>query len=279
VTPVRRLGLVLGGGGIAGIAWHTGVLRGLAECGADLTSADRLVGTSAGATVAVQVGAGCSVDELFDRQVDPASLTTELTPGLSVTELWERMVPIYTESVDEDERRRRLGRLALEAETVDEAVRRRVIAARLDGLDWAGDRVAVVACEATTGQRRVFDGTSGVDVVDAVAASCAVPGVWPPVTIDGARYVDGGIWSLTNSDLATGCDRVVVLAPLSDQAMHAELAGLGTGVRSVVVTPDEASMAAFGTDVLDPAVRGPSARAGLAQGLVEAARIAALLAG
>jgi NTE family protein len=279
VTPVRRLGLVLGGGGIAGIAWHTGVLRGLAECGADLTSADRLVGTSAGATVAVQVGAGCSVDELFDRQVDPASLATELTPGLSVTELWERMVPIYTESVDEDERRRRLGRLALEAETVDEAVRRRVIAARLEDLDWADGRVAVVACEATTGQRRVFDGTSGVDVVDAVAASCAVPGVWPPVTIDGSRYVDGGIWSLTNSDLAIGCDRVVVLAPLSDQAMRAELAGLGAGVRSVVVTPDEASMAAFGTDVLDPAVRGPSARAGLAQGLVEAARIAALLAG
>ena len=125
----------------------------------------------------------------------------------------------------------------------------------------------------------MFDAASGVDVVDAVAASCAVPGVWPPVTIGGSRYIDGGIWSLTNSDLATGCDLVVVLAPLFDQAMHAELAGLGTRVESVVITPDNRSIAAFGSDVLDPAVREPSARAGLAQGLGESARIAAILAG
>ena len=279
MAPARRLALVLGGGGIAGIAWHTGMLCGLAQGGADLTSAHRLIGTSAGATVAVQVGGGCTVDELFNRQVDPTSLATELTPGLSVTELWELMVPIYTESADEDERRRRLGCLALDAHTVDEAVRRRVVVARLEGVDWGDGRVAIVACEAMTGQRRVFDGASGVDVVDAVAASCAVPGVWPPVTIDGSRYIDGGIWSLTNSDLATGCDLVVVLAPLSDQAMHAELAGLGTGVQSVVITPDQASIAAFGSDVLDPAVKEPSARAGMAQGLREAERIAAVLAG
>lgn len=279
MAPERRLGLVLGGGGIAGIAWHTGVLHGLACGGADLTTAVRLIGTSAGATVAAQVGAGCSLDELYDRQVDPTSLATELAPKLSVTELWELMLPIYTESVDEDERRRRLGRLALDARTVDEAGRRSVIASRLEGIDWQGERVSVVACEATTGRRRVFDHASGVGVVDAVAASCAVPGVWPPVTIDGSRYVDGGIWSLTNSDLATGCDLVVVLAPLSDQAMHAELAGLGAGVASVVITPDEASIAAFGADVLDPAVREPSARAGMAQGQREAERIVKLVAG
>lgn len=118
-----------------------------------------------------------------------------------------------------------------------------------------------------------------MDIVDAVAASCAVPGVWPPVTIGGSRYIDGGIWSLTNSDLATGCDLVVVLAPLPDQAMDAELAGLGPGVQSVVNTAVEASIAAFGTDVLDPTVREPSARAGMAQGLHEAERIAPLLAG
>ena len=278
LTPGRRLGLVLGGGGIAGIAWHTGVLLGLAESGVDLTVADRIVGTSAGATVAVQIGAGRPVRDLFDRQVDPASLATELTPGLSVADLWEQMVPIYTESADEDERRRRLGRLALGAATVDVAVRRDVIAARLGGLGWSGQRVSVVVVDASTGERRVFDGTSGVDVVDAVAASCAVPGVWPPVTIDGAPYMDGGTWSLTNSDLASGCSRVVVLAPLSDGAMHAGLAGLGAGVSSTVIAPDDASLEAFGADVLDPAVREPSARAGLAQGRLEAARLAPLLA-
>jgi len=189
------------------------------------------------------------------------------------------MVPIDADSADEDERRRRLGRLALDAHTVDEAVRRSVIAARLEGVNWAGGRVAVVACDATTGQRRVFDGTSGVEFVNAVPASCAVPGVWPPVTIDCSRYIDGGIWSLTNADLATGCDLVVVLAPHSDRTMHADLAGLGAGVQSVVLTPDEASIAAFNSDVLDPAVREPSARAGMAQGLREAERIAGVLTG
>jgi NTE family protein len=279
VAPVRQLGLVLGAGGIAGIAWHIGVLHGLAQGGADITSADRLIGTSAGATVAAQVGGGCSVDELFNRHVYPTSPTCELTPELSVTELWEQMIPIYAESTDEDERRRRLGRLALDAHTVDEGVRRRVIAARLLGVSWHGARVSVEACEATTGRRRVFDAASGIDVVDAVAASCAVPGVWPPVTLDGFRYLDGGIWSLTNCDLATGCERVVVIAPLSDRAMDAELAGLGGDVRSVVITPDGASIAAFGPDVLDPAVQKASARAGMAQRLDEADRIASLLAG
>jgi len=275
----RGLGLVLGGGGIAGIAWHTGVLCGLADSGVDLSVADRLVGTSAGATVAVQVGAGRPLADLFARQVDPASTGIELTPGLSVTELWERIAPIYAESTDGDDRRRRLGRLALDADTVDEAVRRRVIAARLEGLNWAGERVSVVAVEAATGRRCVFGGSSGVDVVDAVTASCAVPGVWPPATIGGSRYVDGGIWSLTNSDLAIGCDRVVVLAPISDRSVHAELAGLGAEVTSVVITPDAPSLEAFGTDVLDPASRKPSARAGRAQGRIEAARLAPLLVG
>ena len=273
----RGLGLVLGGGGIAGIAWHTGVLCGLADSGVDLSVADRLVGTSAGATVAVQVGAGRPLADLFARQVDPASTGIELTPGLSVTELWERIAPIYAESTDGDDRRRRLGRLALDADTVDEAVRRRVIAARLEGLNWAGERVSVVAVEAATGRRCVFGGSSGVDVVDAVTASCAVPGVWPPATIGGSRYVDGGIWSLTNSDLAIGCDRVVVLAPISDRSVHAELAGLGAEVTSVVITPDAPSLEAFGTDVLDPASREPAARAGRAQGRMEAARLAPLL--
>lgn len=277
VTADGPLGLVLGGGGIAGIAWHAGILCGLAEAGVDLGGAARLVGTSAGATVAVQVASGLTARDLVDRQTDPGWAAVELTPSMSVTELWERMAPIYTESADDD-RRRRLCRLALDADTVDEPLRRRVIAARLAGCDWGDGRVSVVVCDAATGSRRVFDATSGVDVVDAVTASSAVPGVWPPATIGDHRYVDGGIWSATNADLATGCEVVVVLAPMFDRAVKAELTGLGPGVRSVVVRPDEASLAAFGDNVLDPAARGPSARAGLVQGRVEAARIAGTLA-
>jgi len=273
------LALVLGGGGIAGIAWHTGVLLGLAESGADPTSADLLVGTSAGSAVAVQIGGRIPLDELFARQIDPRTLGAELTPPVSMADLIARLVPIFSVGHDAADRRRLLGELALGTDTVDEAVRRRVIAARLDGLDWPDGRVGVVVVDAVTGERRVLDRSSGVDLVDAVAASCAVPGVWPPVTIDGCRYVDGGVWSVTNTDLAAGSDRVLVLAPIVDPALDAEVAGLGPDVRVVVVSPDAASHAAFGADVLDPAARDPSARAGLVQGRAEADRVRDLLAG
>jgi NTE family protein len=275
----ERLGLVLGGGGVAGVAWHVGMLLGLAEGGIDLSGADRIVGTSAGSTVAAQLSGGMDFADMFARQVDPATLVTELKPTVSIADLWAQMAPIYTEAKDAVERRQKLCRLALDADTVDEAVRHRVIAARLAGLDWGDDRVSVVAVETRSGERRVFDRSSGVGLVDAVAASCAVPGIWPPVTIGDDRYVDGGIWSLTNTDLATGCSRVVVLAPIADDVLPVELAGLGAGVVSAVVTPDDASLAAFGTDVLDPAVREASARAGLAQGRAEVDRLAPVLAG
>jgi NTE family protein len=273
-----RLGLVLGGGGVAGVAWHTGILNGLADAGVDVTSADLLIGTSAGATVAAQVAGGRALEELFARQVDVSTITTELKPTISVMELWQRMEPIYTDATDDADRRRRLGALALGASTVAESERRRVIEARLEGLDWLGARLRVVVVEAVTGDRRVLDASMGIDLVDAVTASCAVPGVWPPVTIGGSRYIDGGVWSVANVDLAAGCDRVLVLAPLVDPAVHDDIAAFGDGVRVELVSPDEASTAAFGTDVLDPVSREPSARAGRSQGRAVADRVGALLA-
>ena len=104
-----------------------------------------------------------------------------------------------------------------------------MIEARLDGVGWVGDRLRVVVVEATSGDRQVLAASSGVDLVDAVTASCAVPGVWPPVTIAGSRYVDGGIWSVANADLAAGCDRILVLAPLVDPAARRRHRPTGRG--------------------------------------------------
>ena len=272
------LTLVLGGGGVAGIAWHTGILRGLADAGVDVTGADLVIGTSAGSTVAAQLGAGRPIGELFDRQVDPTTLDSELSPPVSMAELIERLTPIFTGPFDDAERRRRLGVLALATETVGEDVRRAVFTGRLVGTAWPDRRIMVVAVDAVTGDRRAFDATSGVDLIDAVAASSAVPGVWPPVTLQGRRYIDGGVWSATNADLAAGSGRVLVLAPLSDDVLGAEGAELEGEGRNEIVRPDAASLEAFGADVLDPAVRAPSARAGLTQGVAEADRIRALLA-
>jgi NTE family protein len=267
--------LVLGGGGLAGIAWLTGVLYGLAEAGVNLTNPDLVVGTSAGSTVGAQLASGLPLAELYQRQVDPALRTPELVPtGMSVEELLRTMVTMTEETPDPVELRRRIGKLALNTPTVDEAARHAVIEARLPKHEWPSWPLRIVAVDAYTGETAVFDRDAAISLVDAVAASCAVPGVWPAVTIGSSRYVDGAVRTLTNLDLARDHRRVLVIAPMVDLNFPDQLAEL-TG-RVEVIQPDEASQAAFGTDVLDPAVRTPAAQAGRAQGQREAARVAAL---
>ena len=89
-----------------------------------------------------------------------------------------------------------------------------VIGSRLVSTEWPERPLVVTAVDTETGEFTTFDRDSGVPLVSAVAASCAVPGVYPPVTIDGRRYMDGGMRSAANADLAQGYDRLVVLAPI-----------------------------------------------------------------
>jgi NTE family protein len=278
-SPAGRA-LVLGGGGLSGIAWETGILAGLAAGGADVTTADYVLGTSAGATVTAQIGSGLPVADLFDRQTVPALQSAELAPDLGrVVELMESWEKLPLEFPDPAELRRVIGQRALAAATVPEADRRAVIAGRLARRDWPSRKLAVVAVQARTGDVRVFDKDSGADLVDAVTASCAIPGIWPPVTIGGDRYIDGGTRSVVNADLATGYQRILILAPMADPSLDEQVAGLvaaGDGVQVQVITPDDESTAAFGLNPLDPAVRAPAARAGYAQGEGAAAAVARL---
>ncbi|MBJ6761899.1 patatin-like phospholipase family protein [Myxococcaceae bacterium JPH2] len=276
--------LVLGGGGVAGIAWEIGVLAGLAESGIDVTSADTVIGTSAGAAVAAQVTSGLSMEELLARQVEPALQCEELVPALEIPALWAAIGAIVNESKDIDDARRRFGALALSADTVSESARRAVIAGRLPMHEWPQRRLMLPAVDAQTGLPRIFTNDSGVDLVDAVAASCAVPGMWPTTTIGGARYLDGGIRSNENADLAAGFDRVLVLSVMALPGaaqwridLDSQVAALRShGCRVEVIRADGASVAAFGTNPLDPTTRTPSAQAGLAQGRAEADRIRSL---
>jgi len=139
-----------------------------------------------------------------------------------------------------------------------------------------GAEELIVAVDATSGARRVFDGGSGVSLIDAVAASSAVPGIWPPVTIGTTRYVDGGIHSICNADLAAGHERILVLAPMTDPQVDREVAALAAVSRVLLVSADAEATAAFGPDPLDPSVRAPAARAGDAQGRRQVAAIAEL---
>src|SRR4051812_32776339 len=201
-------GLVLGGGGVAGVAWTTGLLTGLAERGQDLTGADLLVGTSAGSVVAAQVTSGTPLLELYARQADPARQTPEIPAEIDFEKFAADFGGAVTGSTSPAEVRRAVGRLALAAETAPEAERRAVIEARLPVHDWPEQRLVIVAVDAETGEPRRFDRASGVSLVDAVAASCAVPGVWPAVTIGGRRYVDGCVPVARNDPHPPGCPPV-----------------------------------------------------------------------
>ena len=185
--------LVLGGGGVAGIAWITGLLAGLAETGDDVTGADVLIGTSAGAAVAAQLGSGLPLAELLARQTDPELQAAEIPAGVSLDKLAAEIGASLAGVTTPEQYLRRIGAYALAARTVPESARRAVIESRLPGHEWPGRVIRLTAVDAHTGELQVFDRESGAGLVDAVAASCAVPGVWPAVTIDGHRYVDGGV--------------------------------------------------------------------------------------
>ncbi len=277
----ERAALVLGGGGITGIAWELGILAGLAEAGVDLTTAATIVGTSAGSVVGAQISSGVSLDDLYAEQLKDPSGEIAAKMGLGVI---ARFVILSAWPGDEQRSRARLGRASLKARTVPESARRAVIEERLSNPPWPARRLLITAVDAETGELRVFDRDSGVALVDAVAASCAVPLVWPPMTVAGRRYIDGGVRSIANADLATGCDRVVVLAPVTvalrrSGRIASQLSTLGPHVRSVTVSPDAQSRKAIGSNVLDPAHRAASARAGRMQAAGLVAAIAAVWSG
>ncbi|MGY2074884.1 patatin-like phospholipase family protein [Blastococcus sp. SYSU DS0828] len=280
----QRTALVLGGGGITGIAWEIGVLAGLAEAGIDLTGADLVVGTSAGSVVGAQITSGAPLEEMYARQLEPPvqERVARMTRGNLLRYGWA-MVASRGRDV---EFRRRVGTLALAAEaagaTPTEQERLDVIGSRLVSRDWPDRELVVTAVDAATGEFRTFDRKSGVPLVQAVAASCAVPGVYPPVTIGDRRYVDGGMRSAANADLVQGYDRLVVLAPIPRgvgpmASVDAQVTGMVA--RVAVVSPDEAARAAIGRNVLDPAAREPAARAGRAQAATVVARVGEVWAG
>ncbi|HEV7898121.1 MAG TPA: patatin-like phospholipase family protein [Planosporangium sp.] len=266
--------LVLGGGGVTGVAWELGVLAGLAEAGVDLTDADVVIGTSAGSVVAAQLTAGIDLEKLYAAQL--AGPGTEIAARLGATTML-RWALAAVGRRDATRVRARIGKMALAARTVPAAQRRAVIEARLPAHDWPPRRLLITAVDAESGEFIVFDGDSGVSLVDAVGASCAVPGVWPPVTIDGRRYIDGGVRSAANVDLADGCERVVVLAPITRGGGPIPSVARQVGQLSgkvTLVSPDARSRQAIGRNALDPARRAPAARAGRAQAAAVAATVA-----
>jgi NTE family protein len=274
-----RRALILGGGGVTGIAWETGLIAGLADLGIDLAAADVIIGTSAGSVVGTDVASGQELESMYNAQLAPPAPEPAVRMGWGVI---GRLLWVMSTSRDPVQARARIGHWALAARTMPEADRRRVFEARLPVSDWPAKVLKVTAVDARTGEFVVFDSAGDVGLVDAVGASCAVPGVWPPVTIGDRRFVDGGVRSVANADLAAGCERVVIVAPVAQGVGHMisprrQAAGLAAaGARVVLVRPDRAAVHAIGHNVLDLSRRAAAATAGRAQAKVEAAAVRAV---
>ncbi|MEU4213649.1 patatin-like phospholipase family protein [Streptomyces sp. NPDC026206] len=260
--------LVLGGGGYTAAAWEIGMLAGLADAGIDLTTAGTVIGTSAGAINGVRLLAGPTVGELYERELAGHREEIELGIGLGTT---VRFLWAVLGSRNPRTSRKRIGRMALAARTITEAEALEAVDVLLPVSDWPGGRLRVAAVDSYSGELSLFGPDSGLALHRAVAASCAVPGIWPPIAIGGRRWIDGGIWSPANVHLAAGHRRVVALAPMvkahgpgPDAAGQAgELRREGAEV--ALLTPDSAARRAFGRNPLDQSRRPAVARAGHAQ--------------
>jgi NTE family protein len=279
---VATKALVLGSGGITGAAWEVGLVAGLAARGLDLTDADLVVGTSAGSLAAAQLLSGAPLDQVYQAQCAPPE--TAISAVMSRLLMLRYGLAVFTPGTAA-RARKRLGRLARASPPLAEAERQAVVGAMLPSHEWPARRLAITAVDARTGEFASFDASSGATLVEAVCASCAVPGIWPPVQINGRRWMDGGMRSAANADLAAGYDRVVVLAPLwrglrvMPPALRQcqQLAAGGSAV--VLVLPDAGSLAAIGPNMLDSARRGAAAMAGYAQAEAALPDVAALWTG
>lgn len=270
----KTSGLVLAGGGLAGIAWETGILLGIADEApatvAALLDSDVLVGTSAGSAVAAQISSGTPLQELFERQV--AGTVAEMDPGVSIEQITDLFVAaMLVPDATTEQKLQRIGAVAAGTATVAEPVRRQVIADRLPSHAWPERVLRLTGIDIDTGELTVFDRHTGVSLVDAVAASCAVPGAWPPVSINDRRYMDGGVGSTVNMPVAADCDAVVVLVPSGENSPSPFGGGAAEEIKAfpaaaLAVFADDDALAAFGPNPLDPACRAPSALAGRAQG-------------
>lgn len=280
--------LVLGGGGPVGIAWESGLIAGLAQAGVNLAQADFILGTSAGAFVGARLALGADPKALADPILaeTPKARSTESPSSLNatppdMTRLMRLMVETYSGPRDPQTVRRDIGAFALEAQTPDEATFISSFGHAFSSLPddaWPDRGFACTAVDAATGAFQLWTRESGVGVTRAVASSCSVPGVYPPVSLKGARYMDGGMRSSVNADLAVGHDLVVVVQVRSGatagaaaegyrRRFEAETAVLRDGGAQVVVlSPGEASQAAMGLNLMDFRKRADAARAGLAQG-------------
>lgn len=280
--------LVLSGGGPVGIAWELGIAAGLEEEGVRLADADFIVGTSAGSFVGAQLASGRTAKSLAEAIIaqsaaPSAAPATGARPSgpPNLTPLMDFMARAADPGQSPEALRAEIGAFALNASTMSEEAFIRSMGRIPE--NWPAKRFACTAVDALDGRFQVWHNDSGVPLASAVSSSCAVPGVYPPVTINGRRYIDGGMRSSTNADLARGYDHVLIIsvrtasaaagpmAELTQRRLENEINAIREGGGEVeILEPDDTSASTLGMNLMDARNRGAAVETGLRQGRLEA---------
>jgi NTE family protein len=280
----NKRALVLAGGGAAGNAWEIGIVASLCDAGVDVSDADLIIGTSAGSTVAAQITSGIPPVDLYAailaevprRPAGNAKSDRRRAPKSSSPDYMEWSNGIIASARNAFDMRRRLGAASLEMDPSDSHSAtgwRDIVAARLPSQHWPNQRVLITAVDAETGKPVVFDRHSGIDLVDAVAASTSA---MIPYRIGDRRYLNGGYRRSENADLAGGYGRVLVLSPFGGRSRMPLEWGMdlatqvdelrASGSRVHTVFPDGGAGDVFNANALDPSTRLQAARGGYDQG-------------
>jgi NTE family protein len=286
--------LVLSGGGSVGIAWEIGVAAGLARAGVDVREADFITGTSAGSAVGAQLALHRDLDDLVSRQRQIGGISAQGSSGNAAGgprgDQMAKLIAIMSQAMraegPAEARRAAIGRFALDADALPEE--RFVVSFRyLNGETWP-TRFTCTAVDALSGEFTVWDAQAGVQLDRAVASSCAVPGLFAPITINGRRYIDGGMRSGTNADLACGHARVLIISLLGAVAatnsqntrfipagqLDSEIAALTESGSAVeVINADEVGTRAMGINLMDRSAIPAAVDEGIRQGESEASRL------
>lgn len=278
--------LVLGGGGAVGVAWETGLNAGLLAGGVDLAKSDYVQGTSAGSIVGSAIARGINPTSMYDAQLAAARAAPAATAASSsppdLSKLITFMMRFPTDAEPSLDLRREIGQFSLSSPTISEDQ----LIAQMTALGAAGDwpeRFACTAVDTATGEFHLWRGADNIDLVRGISSSCSVPGIYPAVTINGKRWMDGGMRSSFSVDKATGYSRVLAVAVIpSPMATAMVLPRLereanilrAQGAKVETIVPDADAMSVFGMNLMDPTRREPALEAGLAQGKREAERIA-----
>lgn len=276
--------LVLAGGGLVGIGWEAGVVLGLRDGGLPTDRWDRVVGTSAGSVVGAALGSPDGLELL--AATDWVGYGQELASYLAGLDqaAVARIDALWFGAPDgaDQATRAEIGRLGRLAVTAPAERFEHAVAAILPDRTWPA-ALRVTAIDAEDGSLRVFDADSGVPLVQVVAASCAVPGVFPPIEIGGRHYIDGGVRTGSSLDLAAGTRWIVGVAPSrqdghGERQLRTETAALeADGSTAILIRPGPEADAIFGVDSLDVSLLPEAVRVGVQAGRAAADRVRAAM--